>query len=217
VNFRRLRTRIGHAHAALLVAFGTTWSVQCKSHEPQTLPPVVASPTEPSPTSNAPESSVEELAASSEEHDRECEVTIAAPIDRVRSIVTDYEHYATNLPKFGRSKVLKRTAGAADVYLQIPVLHGAANLWAVVRFAGPLVSSEGERVEGTYTGQGNVSAFHCLWTYARVDDTHTRLHLGLLLLPKLPLPHSVIESEHRDACKDAVNEVKSHAEANRAP
>jgi hypothetical protein len=166
--------------------------------------------------SSAPDTSAETLAASSDEQDRECERTIDAPIDRVRSLITAYDQYATNLPKFGKSKVLKRFPGGADVYLQVPVLHGVANLWAVAHFTGPHVSSEGERVEGNYSGQGNVSAFHCLWTYARIDDTHTRLHLALLLLPKFPLPHSVIEKELTDACKDAVVELKAHAETNPA-
>jgi ribosome-associated toxin RatA of RatAB toxin-antitoxin module len=201
-------------HGVLLVALGLSWSLDCKSHEPETAPPVTPSGTETGQESDTSRDSAETLAADSDEPDRQCEATIEAPIDRIRALVTDYDHYATNLPKFGRSKVLKRIARGAEVYLQVPLLHGAAHLWAVARFDGPIVSNDGERVEGNYTGQGNVSAFHCLWTYARVDDTHTQLHFSVLLLPKFPLPHSIIEKELNDACHDAVNAVKEHAEAN---
>jgi len=185
------------------------------SHAPETPPTVAASEAPPGPAPRPPTDPDETLAATSDERDRECEATIDAPVDRVRALVIDYEHYATNLPKFGRSRVLKRTPREADVYLQIPVLHGAANLWAVARFTGPMVSNDNERVEGKYLDQGNVSAFHCLWTYARVDDKHTHLKFAVLMLPKFPLPHSVIEKELTDACRDAVNAVKEHAEANR--
>ena len=201
-------------HGILLVALGTSWSINCKSHAPETAPPVAASEAPPGPAPNTRADSGETLAATSDEPDRQCEATIDAPIDRVRALITDYDRYATNLPKFGRSRVLKRTAREADVYLQIPVLHGAANLWAVARFTGPIVSSDDERVEGNYLGQGNVAAFHCLWAYARVDDKHTHLRFAVLMLPRFPLPHSVIDSELNDACRDAINGIKVHAEAN---
>jgi hypothetical protein len=159
----------------------------------------------------------EEAPSESEERDRECEATVNAPVGIVERALTDYDRYATVLPNFGRSRVLKRTADSADVYLQVPILKGAAHLWGVVRFVGPAVRPDGARIEGNYLRQGNVSAFHCLWSYRRVDDTHTALHLALLVLPKIPLPESVIESELTSACRDAVQGVKSFVEARRAP
>jgi hypothetical protein len=116
------------------------------------------------------------------------------------------------MPKFGRSRVIKRGADGADVYLQVPVLHGAGQMWAMVRFAGPVPMGNGERIEGTYLHEGNVSTFHCVWTYSRIDDAHTLLHLGILLLPKIPLPQSIIDKELNDACRDAIQGVKLHAE-----
>jgi hypothetical protein len=195
----------------ILFAAGTgRWACGSSAAPLATPPPVVPSanvqPTvaAPSPTGEAPESS--------DQRDRECETTIDAPLDRVRALVTDYDRYATIMPKFGRSRVIKKGADGADVYLQVPVLHGAGHLWAIVRFLGPVPAAGGERIEGTYLNEGNVSNFHCVWTYSSIDDAHTRLHLGLLLLPKIPLPQSIIDKELNDACHDALGGIKSHAE-----
>jgi hypothetical protein len=199
---------------ALSLALTTSWSASCKGHEPEAASSVTSSELQ-TPGSSPTASGSTETSAGSNERDRQCELTIEAPLQLIRAVVTDYDRYATTLPRFGRSKVLKRTAGTADVYLQVPILHGAGHLWAVARFVGPIVDSDGERVEGTYLGQGNVSAFHCLWAYSRIDETHTRMHLGLLLLPKIPLPESVIDSELRGACRDALDGVRAHTEASR--
>jgi hypothetical protein len=188
------------------------WRGSCGS----TAAPLATPPPSP-PTASAPAPAIApsvsaEAPESSDQRDHECETTIDAPLDRVRALVTDYDRYATIMPKFGRSHIVKRGAEGADVYLQVPVLHGAGHLWAMVRFTGPFPVGAGERIEGTYLHEGNVSAFHCVWTYSRIDDTHTLLHLGLLLLPKIPLPQSIIDKELNDACHDALGGVKSHAE-----
>jgi hypothetical protein len=170
-----------------------------------------------SPAASAGERATEEANQDTDEPDRECGATINAPIEVIRRALTSYDDYATILPKFGRSRVLRRTAGSADVYLQVPILRGVANLWGVVRFVGPTVHPHGERIEGRYLHEGNVSAFHCLWTYRRLNDKQTELHLGLLVLPPIPLPESVIESELSSGCRDAIQGVKSYAEARTPP
>jgi hypothetical protein len=152
-------------------------------------------------------------AGASETRDSTCEATISAPIDSVRRLLVDYADYATTLPNFGRSRVLRRTPEGTDVYLQVPILRGAANLWGVVRFVGPKSAADGELIEGKYLREGNVSAFHCLWRYRAVDASHTAVKLDLLLLPPFPLPESMIRSELDSACRDAVEGVKVHAEA----
>jgi hypothetical protein len=201
-----------------LLIVASSLGAWCGGHErqaPPPPPPSVATPQEvksAAPSTPAP-SAAEEAPAASGERDRECNATVDASMGRVRAVVTDYDHYATIMPKFGRSRVLKRGADGAEVYLQVPLLHGAASLWAVVRFAGPITTSDGEQIEGNYLHQGNVSNFHCVWSYSRIDDTHTQLHLALLLLPAFPLPESLLDSELNDACRDALGGVKSAAES----
>jgi hypothetical protein len=196
----------------IFVAAIVSGAVGCAGRESKPAPPATAQRSGP-PAVSSGEAGAVETVSDSEERDRECGATVQAPIDVTRRALTNYEHYATILPRFGRSRVLKRTQDSADVYLQVPILRGAAHLWGVVRFVGPTLRPDGERIEGNYLHEGNVSAFHCLWTYRPVDEAHTELHLGLLLLPKIPLPESVIDSELNDACKDAVQGVKSYVEA----
>jgi hypothetical protein len=194
---------------------GVPCAIGCARHESPPKP--LAAPSAPPSASQAEPAPVDEWASETKERDRECTTTVNAPIDLVRRALTDYERYATMLPNFGRSHVLRRTADSADVYLQVPILRGAANLWGVVRFVGPVVRADAEQIEGNFQHEGNVSAFHCLWTYRKTDEARTELHLGLLVLPKIPLPESVIESELTSACRDAVQGVKSYVEARAAP
>jgi hypothetical protein len=150
-----------------------------------------------------------------EQRDRTCTANVEAPLADVRRILVDYEHYASTLPRFGKSRVLRRSAGQADVYLQVPILKGAGNLWAVARFVGPTSKGNAETIEGKYLGEGNVSTFHCLWTYRSLDERRTSVELGLLLLPQFPLPESIVDDELDSACRDALEGVKAHAEAKR--
>jgi hypothetical protein len=196
------------------IALGA-WAIGCgprgrPSPSPSKAPPSAA----PAASSPAPQT---EEPSDGDERDRECELTVRAPARAVERALVDYERYATMLPNFGRSRVLRRTADSAEVYLQVPILRGAANLWGVVRFVGPVAGPDAARIEGRYMRQGNVSAFHCLWRYRPVDETNTMLHLALLVLPQVPLPESVIESELTGACRDAVQGVKVYVEARRAP
>ena len=62
-------------------------------------------------------------------------LVVDAPLSDVRRIVTDYAHYQDFMPGFQRSRILARGPSGTDVYLQAPILHGAATLWAVVRLA----------------------------------------------------------------------------------
>jgi hypothetical protein len=199
-----------------IAAFGA-WAIGCAPRGRPSPSPTKAPPSA-APAASSPGPRAEEPAPSeSDERDRECELTVRASAHAVERALTDYERYATILPNFGRSRVLRRTADSSDVYLQVPILRGAANLWGVVRFVGPAVGPDGARIEGRYLRQGNVSAFHCLWRYRPVDDANTTLHLALLVLPQVPLPESVIESELTGACRDAVQGVKAYVEARSGP
>src|SRR4051812_3233516 len=79
-----------------------------------------------------------------------------AGIATVRQTVTDYGHYADFMPRFQKSKIVGKNGPDTDVYLQVAILHGAANVWAVTRFAPPTPEGAGERIKGRLHGQGNV-------------------------------------------------------------
>lgn len=140
-------------------------------------------------------------------------VAIDAPVAVVRRLITDYGHYQDVLPGFQKSRVLGQTGAGTDVYLQVPILHGAATFWAVTRFTAPARDGNGERIEGKKNGPSNLDEFLATWRIYPVDDGHTVLKLELLLIPRLPLPDSFITAQLAESADDAVRACRDRAEA----
>jgi ribosome-associated toxin RatA of RatAB toxin-antitoxin module len=139
------------------------------------------------------------------------EIFINAPVSTVRAAVTDYNHYATIVPRFQKAKVLKRKGGSVDVYLMIPIMKGAAHVWTVQHFDPPVTSGKLETVAGKSL-QGNVDALNTTWSYRAVDAQHSILIAEIYVEPKLPVPAATIAKEAQKAAAEAVLSVKAHAE-----
>ncbi len=138
---------------------------------------------------------------------------VSAPVAVVRQIVTDFAKYQDFMPRFERSRIVGRTKDYTDVYLQVPILHGAATVWAVTRFKRLAPEADGtEVIEGTMQ-QGNVRDFRATWRLTPVDDQHTLLKAEILIVPKLPLPGSVVTPELEFASDKAVGASRGRAEA----
>jgi ribosome-associated toxin RatA of RatAB toxin-antitoxin module len=138
---------------------------------------------------------------------------VNAPLSTVRRIVTDYGHYADFMPRFEKSRVVGKSGPNTDVYLQVSILHGAANIWAVTRFGAPTPEGAGERIEGRLHGQGNVDQLLAVWHLIPVDENRTIAKLELLIVPKLPLPGSVVTPELEYASDQAVSAARERAQA----
>ncbi len=139
---------------------------------------------------------------------------VHAPLATVRRIVLDYGHYADFMPRFQKSRIVKKAPGATDVYLQVPILHGAASVWAVTRFGAITREPNGtERLEGKMEGEGNVDDLRATWRLVPVDDETTIVKLELLIVPKLPLPGSLVTGELEYAADQAVSATRERAEA----
>jgi hypothetical protein len=138
---------------------------------------------------------------------------INAPIAAVRRTVTDYGRYADFMPRFQKSRVVGKSGPNTDVYLQVSILHGAANIWAVTRFGAPIPEGSGERIEGRLHGQGNVENLLAIWHLTPVDENRTIAKLELLIVPKLPLPGSVVTPELEYASDQAVTATRERTEA----
>ena len=138
---------------------------------------------------------------------------INAPLSTVRRTVTDYGHYADFMPRFQKSRIVGKSGQSTDVYLQVSILHGAANIWAVTRFGAPTPEGAGERIEGRLHGQGNVDQLLAIWHLLPVDENRTIAKLELLIVPKLPLPGSVVTPELEYASDQAVSATRDRAEA----
>lgn len=140
-------------------------------------------------------------------------VQVRAPLDVVRGVVMDFGAYAAHISKFEKAKVIGRHGTSTDVYLQVPILKGAAKVWAVVRFEAPQGGGNDELIVGRML-QGNVKRLDARWHLAKVDDHTTSLDLELLIVPDLilPVPGSLVTGEVAYAAETAVRGLRVRSE-----
>jgi ribosome-associated toxin RatA of RatAB toxin-antitoxin module len=138
-------------------------------------------------------------------------IHVNAPIADVRKVVTDYRHYAQLIKPFEQSRLLSRKKGVSEVYFEVPVMHGAVKIWAVVLIDPPSKDAVGETIVARYS-RGNVDDFRAVWRLRAVDETHTVVKLELLVDPKLPIPGSLVTPELQYAADKAVTAVRDRAE-----
>lgn len=138
-------------------------------------------------------------------------IDVRAPAATVDQVVRDFNHYQDFIRRFERSRVLARHGGATDVYLQVPILRGAAKVWAVVRFEPPK-TVDGEEIIEAHMLEGNVKRLDAWWRIKPLDKAHTRLALELLIVPKLPVPGSLVTGEVAYAADTAVTGSRDRAE-----
>lgn len=138
---------------------------------------------------------------------------VDAPEDIVRAVVLDYKNYASFISRFEKSRVVGHSGDKTDVYLQVPILKGAAKVWAIVRFEPVKQVDGGEVVEGhMVNGKGNVKRLDATWRLKKLDDTTTQVVLELLIVPDLPVPDSLVVPEVRFAAAKAVEGSRDEAE-----
>lgn len=143
-------------------------------------------------------------------------ILVHAPIAAVRKVVTRYDSYAKLIKPFDQSRVLSRKGNVSEVYLKVPVAHGAANVWAVTQMTGPIPDGAGEKIVGQYTNKGNVDDFRATWRMRAIDAERTIVKLEILVEPRLPLPASMITPELKYAADKGVTAVKEAAEKSTA-
>jgi hypothetical protein len=143
---------------------------------------------------------------------------VSASPSLVKSVVLDFEHYAhyfdpdkgKNPQRKWASHVVGKSGDKTDVYLEVPILKGAAKIWAIVRFDPPKKVGDTEVVSGRLI-KGNVDKLSAKWTMRPDDDNSTSLQLEFLVVPKLPVPDSLLSNEARSAAFKAVTGMKGEA------
>jgi hypothetical protein len=136
----------------------------------------------------------------------------------VKSVVLDFEHYAyyfdpdkgRNPDKKWASHVVGKSGDKTDLYLEVPILKGAAKIWAVIRFDAPKKVGDSEVVVGRML-KGNVSQLSAKWKLRPTTDNNTELQLEFLIVPKLPVPDSLLSNEARSAAFKAVSGMQGEA------
>jgi hypothetical protein len=140
------------------------------------------------------------------------QIFVDAPMSHVRTAIMDYGNWSQFITRFQKSKLLKKEGnGTAEVYLQMPILKGAATLWAVEKFEPPVPDGKGEKIVGKFQ-KGNVEDLQAVWRYRPVDDKHTVVQLDIYVLPKLAVPDGLMVSQREDAAGEGVLGVKDKAQ-----
>ena len=142
-------------------------------------------------------------------------VNVDAPQDLVRAVVLDFKNYAKFMSRFEKSQIVGRSGDKTDVYLQVPILKGAAKVWAVVRFE-PLKQVDGGAVLTGHMIKGNVKRLDATWRLKKLDDSTTQVALELLIVPDMPVPDSLVVPEVRYAAAKAVEGSRDEAEKRKA-
>ena len=138
-------------------------------------------------------------------------IDVGADVQLVASIIQDFGNYGKLSDKFEKARIVGRSGADTDVYLQVPILKGAAKIWAVVRFA-PVRTANGEQVLAGHMVKGNVQRLDAKWTVRAVGAQQSHVELELLIVPKLPVPGSLVTSETAYAADKAVTGVRDRAE-----
>jgi ribosome-associated toxin RatA of RatAB toxin-antitoxin module len=133
------------------------------------------------------------------------------PSERLRSVVTDYARYSSIITRSKTARVVGRSGGRTDVYLEVPILSGLSTIWAVVRFEAPETKGNQHIIRGRLV-RGNVKRLDATWRIEKVDEQKSVLSLELLMVPALPAPTSVVSAELRKAAGKAVNAARNEAE-----
>ncbi|WP_437338112.1 SRPBCC family protein [Sorangium sp. So ce394] len=139
-------------------------------------------------------------------------ILIKAPLPAVRKIVTSYGSYKSFITSFDQSRVLAKRKGTSEVYLQVPILNGAAHIWTVADMSPPTKDGADEVISGRHK-RGNVADFRARWRLRAVDEHHTILKLELFVDPKLPFPPSAVTTQLARAADKAVTAVRNRAQA----
>jgi ribosome-associated toxin RatA of RatAB toxin-antitoxin module len=136
---------------------------------------------------------------------------VASTHDTLRSVLTDYGHYSQIITRFEKARIVGKVGQQTDVYLEVPILHGATKVWAVVRFDQPKTEGSDLVIRGRMV-KGNVKRLDSTWRVRKVDETSADLVLELLIVPDVPAPNSLIVSEVRRAAARAVSGARAEAE-----
>jgi ribosome-associated toxin RatA of RatAB toxin-antitoxin module len=134
-----------------------------------------------------------------------------SPSDLMRSVVTDYARYSSIITQFKNARVVGRSGGRTDVYLEVPILSGLSTVWAVVRFEAPETKGNQQIIRGRLV-RGNVKRLDATWRIEKVEEQRSVLTLELLMVPSFPAPASMVSAELRKAAGKAVNAARIEAE-----
>lgn len=138
-------------------------------------------------------------------------VVVNAPIDEVRKHVLRFDKYADFMPHYNAARVLRRSPdGSREVYMQWAALHGAIKMWA--RFEMHESKDGDTEVWSSKFVEGNVRQAQASWRMTPLEADRTELTLEAFLLPKLPMPSSLLNDENTSGAEKGVVAMRKRIE-----
>jgi len=112
---------------------------------------------------------------------------VAAPIDKVLAVVSDYGSYHQFMPNFVASRVLSQRGGQALMYMEVSALDGMATLWMQMQLH-MLESTAPTRVIKASMLKGNLKDFAAEWQVTAFGAKHTLVAFELCADPDFHIP-----------------------------
>lgn len=123
-------------------------------------------------------------------------VLVNAPLDAVMREVTDYGRYRDFMPRFRQSRAISGRGANRRVYMQVTILGGRAEIWALTRFFQRAPRGETRIIEGQMV-EGNVDGLWARWELTPVDSgSRTLVSFEMFVDPSFPAPSSLVTSEN---------------------
>ena len=112
---------------------------------------------------------------------------MAASLEQVTAVVSDYESYRQFMPHFVASRILSRRGSQALMYAEVSALDGMSTLWVEMQLR-MLDATAPTRVIRAKMLKGNLKGFEAEWQVTAFDPTHTVVAFELCADPAFRLP-----------------------------
>jgi ribosome-associated toxin RatA of RatAB toxin-antitoxin module len=112
---------------------------------------------------------------------------VAAPMEQVMAVVSDYGNYRQFMPHFVASRVLSQRGGQALMYMEVSALDGMAKLWMQMQLH-MLESSAPTRVIKASMLKGNLRDFAAEWHVTPFGAKYTLVAFELCADPDFHIP-----------------------------
>ncbi|MCS6798297.1 MAG: SRPBCC family protein [Myxococcota bacterium] len=139
---------------------------------------------------------------------------VAAPLERVMQVVTDYARYPEFMPNFNQSRVLSRRGPNALVYMQARIARNTTTLWAQMRIYARRPRGQTRIIEGRMV-QGNMATMYARWELTPLGPDRTIVQFELLVDPDLPVPDALVSAENVKAARNTLRALRRRLEPQR--
>lgn len=130
---------------------------------------------------------------------------VAAPVDEVTAVISDYGSYHEFMPHFVTSRVLSQRGSRALLYVEVSALHGAAKLWAQMQLRMVDTTTQTRLIRATML-KGNLKGFEAEWQITPFDAKHTLVAFELCADPdfRLPFADSLVSDHNEKEARSSI-------------